>query len=92
MSANVVGFIAVASIIFVFSFIFLAFSTALWGKPFDPIKALNLKAGIYQNSITGNLIEVRNFNDGNAYIVDSYGTRLLRYDILDSNYSFVGSL
>ncbi len=61
-------------------------------RKFDPVKALRLKTGVYQNRTTGNLINVRSFNGHIANVSDGGGVWSIRYDVLDSEYSFMSEL
>lgn len=59
---------------------------------FDPVKSLNLKSGVYQNKTTGEVVEVRGFDDKLAYVTDNTGAWNIRYDVLEANYTFIGAL
>ena len=59
-------------------------------KRFNPVKALGLTPGLYQNKTTGSLIEVKAFNGIIATVSNKSGQFTMRYDILDREYAFVG--
>ena len=61
-------------------------------RVFKPVKALNLRPGVYQNRRNGNIIEVRSFNDNMAFATDGNGCWNIRYDILNAEYTFLGQL
>lgn len=59
---------------------------------FEPVKVLNLQPGVYQNKRTGNIIHVRAFKGNMACVADETGTWNVSYDVLDSQYYFIGVL
>lgn len=87
MFTELVAFIGV---MFAFTLVFVVLIKLNAPQKFNPIKALNLSPGLYQNKVTGSLIEVKGFDGTNAVVRNNSRQFSMRYDILDREYVFVG--
>jgi hypothetical protein len=84
----ILSVIMIGTCVFVLSVGYLFFNT----RQFDLAKVTGVKPGIYQNKITGRIVEVRRIKSNMAYVCDSNSAFNLDVYVIHKSYEYLGEL